>query len=178
MLLQSYLRYNRLVRAVARRIVHDAAEAEEVTQDIFFEFYRSATRFDPARGTLKVWLLQFAYHRSINRRNYLVLRQFYNRSDLDDAAVWEATIKMTPRLPAQESKQFVREALRTLSETQRRVVQMVIFEGLSLREVAERTGTTYNAVRNQYYRGLNRLGCTGREASNSSEREALASLTA
>ncbi|MGA8269118.1 MAG: sigma factor, partial [Candidatus Acidiferrales bacterium] len=68
-------RFNRLVLTVALRILHDAAEAQEVTQNIFFEFYRSARRFDPARGTLKVWLLQFAYHRSINRRNYLLLRQ-------------------------------------------------------------------------------------------------------
>src|SRR5262245_49878033 len=63
-------RYNRLVLTVALRILHDAGEAQEVTQNVFFEFYRSARRFDSARGTLKVWLLQFAYHRSINRRNY------------------------------------------------------------------------------------------------------------
>ncbi len=80
-------RYNRLVLTVALRIVHDAGEAQEVTQNVFFEFYRSARRFDPARGTLKVWLLQFAYHRSINRRNYLLLRQFYNRPDLEEAMV-------------------------------------------------------------------------------------------
>ena len=104
-------RYSRLVLTVALRIVHDAAEAQEVTQDVFFEFYRSARRFDPARGTLKVWLLQFAYHRSINRRNYLLLRQFYNRPDLEEAMVWEASAKTSPRIPAQELKQVVEEAL-------------------------------------------------------------------
>jgi RNA polymerase sigma-70 factor, ECF subfamily len=46
-------RYNRLVLRVALRIVHDAGEAQEVTQNVFFECYRSAKRFDPARGTLK-----------------------------------------------------------------------------------------------------------------------------
>jgi RNA polymerase sigma-70 factor (ECF subfamily) len=115
-------RYNRLVLTVALRIVHDAAEAQEVTQDVFFEFYRSARRFDPARGTLKVWLLQFAYHRSINRRNYLLLRQFYSRPDLEEAMVWEASAKTTPRIPAQELKQVVEELLTTLSEAQRSVV--------------------------------------------------------
>src|SRR5260370_12644220 len=71
-------RYNRLVLTVALRIVHDAAEAQEVTQDVFFEFYRSVRRFDSARGTLNVWLLQFAYHRNINLRHYLLLKQFYH----------------------------------------------------------------------------------------------------
>jgi RNA polymerase sigma-70 factor (ECF subfamily) len=69
-------RYNGLVLTVALRIVHDAGEAQEVTQNVFFEFYRSARRFDPARGRLKVRLLQFTYHTSINQRNYLLLRQF------------------------------------------------------------------------------------------------------
>jgi hypothetical protein len=43
-------RYNRLVLRVALRIVHDAGEAQEVAQN---ECYRSAKRFDPARGTHK-----------------------------------------------------------------------------------------------------------------------------
>jgi RNA polymerase sigma-70 factor, ECF subfamily len=150
-------RYNRLVLTVALRIVHDAAESQEVTQDVFFEFYRSARRFDPARGTLKVWLLQFAYHRSINRRNYLLLRQFYNRPDLEQAMVWEASAKASPRIPAQEVKQVVQEALTTLTENEKDVVEKVIFEGLTLREVAEHSGASYHVVRNRYYRGLDHL---------------------
>src|SRR5467141_1520185 len=75
-------RYHRLVLMTALKIVRDVAEAEEVTQDVFFEIYQTAGKFDPARGTLKVWLLQYAYHRSINRRNYLLLRQFYDRANL------------------------------------------------------------------------------------------------
>jgi len=150
-------RYNRLVLTVALRIVHDAAEAQEVTQDVFFEFYRSVRRFDPARGKLKVWLLQFAYHRSINRRNYLLLRQFYNRPDLEEAMAWEASARTTPRIPVQELKQVVQEALTTLPEIQKGIVEKVVFEGLTLREVAERGGSSYNAVRNRYYRGLHHL---------------------
>src|SRR6266481_3547527 len=150
-------RYNRLVLTVALRIVHDAGEAQEVTQNVFFEFYRSARRFDPARGTLKVWLLQFAYHRSINRRNYLLLRQFYNQPDLEDAMSWESKAKTTPSMPAQELKQILDEALGNLREPQRRTVQKIIFEGLTLREAAEQSGETYSTVRNNYYRGLDHL---------------------
>jgi len=106
-------RYTRLFLTVSLRILHDAGEAQEVAQNVFFEFYRTARRFDPARGTLKVWLLQFAYHRSINRRNYLLLRQFYNRPDLDDAMDCEVATITTPRIPAQELKQVVEQALRT-----------------------------------------------------------------
>jgi len=150
-------RYNRLVLTVALRIVHDVGEAQEITQNVFFEFYRAARRFDPARGKLKVWLLQFAYHRSINRRNYLLLRQFYNQPDLEDAMTWESKAKTTPSMPAQELKQILDEALGNLREPQRRTVQKIIFEGLTLREAAEQSGETYSTVRNNYYRGLDHL---------------------
>lgn len=150
-------RYHRLVLTVALRILRDAGESQEVTQNIFFELYRSATKFDPAKGTLKVWLLQFAFHRSINRRNYLLLRQFYNRPDLDEALVWEASTTTAPRIPAQELKQLVEQALGTLNEPERIAVEKVIFEGLTLRELAKHTGKSFNAVRNNYYRGLDHL---------------------
>ena len=150
-------RHHRLVLTIALRILHDAGEAQEVTQNIFFEVYRSKGRFDPRRGTLKVWLLQFAYHRSINRRNYLTLRQFYNRPDLEEVVEWEANSHNTPRMPVPELKQLVEELLATLNECQRRTIQRVIFEGLTLREVAEQTGESYSSVRNHYYRGLHHL---------------------
>lgn len=150
-------RYHRLVLVTALKIVRDAAEAEEVTQSVFFEIYRAARQYDPARGTLKVWLLQFAYHRSINRRNYLVLRQFYNRTDVDEVRDWETSGGIPPQLTLQESTCLAQEALQSLNEPQRKTIQMVFFEGKTLREVAEHSGETLSNIRNHYYRGLDRL---------------------
>jgi len=99
--------------------VRDVSEAEEVTQSVFLEIYRAARQFDPARGNLKVWLLQFAYHRSINRRNYLTLRQFYSRVDIDQAIAWETAGAMVPHLTIQEATQFAEEALETLNKGMR-----------------------------------------------------------
>src|SRR6266567_1760151 len=84
-----FKRYHRLVHVTALRILRDAAEAEDLTQSVFLEIYRTAGQFDPARGTLKVWLLQYAYSRSANRRKYLLVRQVYNKADVsavDEAA--------------------------------------------------------------------------------------------
>jgi RNA polymerase sigma-70 factor (ECF subfamily) len=108
------------------------------------------------RGTLKVWLLQFAYHRSINRRNYLVLRQFYNRPDLDEAMEWEASSHNTPRIPIPELKQLVEQLLSTLNDAQRRTVERVIFEGLTLRKLSIRmvSGSRKSLNRNNF--GLRR----------------------
>lgn len=150
-------RYHRLILVTALKIVRDVSEAEEVTQNVFLEIYRAARQFDPARGTLKVWLLQFAYHRSINRRNYLVLRQFYDRRDIQEAVTWEGSGVTAPQLATQEAARLVEEALGILNEPQRGTIQLVFFEGMTLKEVAEQTRESLSNVRNHYYRGLDRL---------------------
>jgi len=61
-------RYHRLVFSVAVRILRDEDEAEDVVQAVFLNIFQDAAKFDPLKGTLKVWLLQYSYHRSINRR--------------------------------------------------------------------------------------------------------------
>lgn len=150
-------RFHRLVLVTALKIVKDVAEAEEVTQNVFFEIYRIAEKFDPAKGTLKVWLLQYAYHRSMNRRNYLLLRQFYNRPELEDALNWTDELHCIPQLFGQEIARAIKEALATLNQSQRRTIEMVFFDGLTLRDVAKKTRESLSNVRNHYYRGLDKL---------------------
>jgi RNA polymerase sigma-70 factor, ECF subfamily len=150
-------RFHRLILVTALKIVRDAAEAEEVTQNVFLEIYRAAKQFDPSRGTLRVWLLQFAYHRSINRRNYLVLRQFYDQSDIQEVLDWKCSGGTPPHLTVQESARLAEEALEILNEPQRRTIQLVFFQGMTLKEVAEQTNESLSNIRNHYYRGLDRL---------------------
>src|SRR5689334_22224446 len=78
-----FKRYHRLVYGTALNILRDAAEAEDLTQNVFLEVYRKANQFEPTRGTLKIWLLQFAYSRSVSRRNYLMVRQHGTQAELD-----------------------------------------------------------------------------------------------
>jgi RNA polymerase sigma-70 factor, ECF subfamily len=151
-----FKRYHRLVHVTALRIVMDAGEAEDLTQTVFLEIYRKAGQFDPARGILKVWLLQYAYSRSINRRNYLLVRQAYNGIDLD--AVDEAKTLWSPkRLELQEAVHLTTEVLATLPDAQRQTIEMTFFEGLTLKEIAQRRNETFVNVRHHYYRGLERL---------------------
>jgi RNA polymerase sigma-70 factor (ECF subfamily) len=73
-------RYYRLVFQVAKKILRDEAEAEDLMQEVFLEVYRKAGLYDDSKGSVKNWLLQYAYHRSFNRRKYLALRGFYDAS--------------------------------------------------------------------------------------------------
>ena len=77
-------RHHRLVFSIALKIVRDRGEAEDVTQNVFLEIYSSVAQFDPGKGTLKVWLLQYAYHRAFNWRDYLNRRNFYDQEDIEE----------------------------------------------------------------------------------------------
>lgn len=145
-------RYHRLVLVTALRILNDIGEAEDVMQSIFFEIFQKAAQFDPARGTLSKWILQYAYHRSINRKNYLALRQF-QKIDVLEPELWAT--KVSP--PAQEAARLAREALGLLNERQREVIELVFFREMTLQEIADQTKQSFGAVRHHYYRGLRHL---------------------
>src|SRR5713101_6968625 len=152
-------RYQRLIFSVAMRIVKDEGEAEDVVQIVFTDIFKRAEQFDPVRGTLKVWLLQYAYTRSINRRHYLEQRQFYSTLEVDEATPFASTAEplnfkgMAPL----ETVRLVREALGTLNERQQTAIALVYFEGLTLSEAASKSGETVSALRHHYYRGLMKL---------------------
>jgi RNA polymerase sigma-70 factor, ECF subfamily len=149
-------RYHRLVFHVALKILRDSGEAEDVMQNVFLEIYKVAGQFDPARGTTKVWVLQYAYHRSMNKRQQLITRKFYDSTDVSDVCDSLAT-PTYGALPPQESRHLVKQSLEALNSTQRRVLELAYFEGLSLKEIAEQTGESLGNVRHHYYRGLAKL---------------------
>jgi RNA polymerase sigma-70 factor (ECF subfamily) len=151
-----FKRYHRLVHVTALHILRDAGEAEDLTQTVFLEIYRRLGQFDPARGTLKVWLLQYAYSRSIHRRNYLFVRQVHKQVELTEMV--EGGGHWSPaHLQMQESTRLTSEALVLLPEAQRRTIEMYFFEGLTLKEIADQRNEKFSNVRHHYYRGLERL---------------------
>src|SRR6266566_2427223 len=77
-------RHTALVFRIARVILRDDGEAEETVQRVFLDVFRAVSQFNPDRGTFKTWLLQYAYHRSIDRRSHLQAHRFYSRGQLDE----------------------------------------------------------------------------------------------
>src|SRR5262245_55384564 len=73
-------RYFRLVFDTARRILRNRREAEDLVQDVFLEIHKKAGLYNAQKGSVKIWILQYAYHRSINRKKYLSLRGYYDAS--------------------------------------------------------------------------------------------------
>jgi RNA polymerase sigma-70 factor (ECF subfamily) len=155
-------RYHRLVLNIALRILRDSGEAEDVMQSVFLEIFRCADQFDADKGTAKVWILQYAYHRSFNRRQYLNLRGIYERPDETPARHSNGHHDRSSHVL--ESARIVQQALGRLSKPHRRTLELAFYEGLTMREISARTGESFDSVRHQYYRGLEKLRSMLRDA--------------
>jgi RNA polymerase sigma-70 factor, ECF subfamily len=164
-----FCRYRRLILSVGFKILRDPGEAEDLAQSVFLEVYRVAGQFNAARGSTKTWLLQYAYHRSMNRRKYLLRRDFYALGDFErvtrnlqqDRSSAERVYSVV------EARKMLCSLLPQLSRAQRRTIEMAYFEGMTVGEISKKTGESVIRVRHHYYRGLRRLRklITGRERS-------------
>lgn len=61
-----FQRHARPVFNVARRILRDASEAEDLLQELFLFIFQKASLFDATKGSAASWIIQMAYHRSID----------------------------------------------------------------------------------------------------------------
>jgi RNA polymerase sigma-70 factor, ECF subfamily len=164
-------RHSSLVFRIARAILRDEGEAEETVQRVFLDVFKAVKQFNPDRGNFKTWLLQYAYHRTINRREHLHAKRFYNRDELDELMPEE--LFNGPGgllcLPQQEITCLVSQVLAKLEDRERRVIELTYFEGLTAEEIARTTGDTAPSVRHVLYGALARLRSELREKSKTTE---------
>ena len=164
-------RYHRLVFSVAMRIVNDPGEAEEVVQVVFLDFFRGLATFDPDKGILKVWLLQYAYHRALNRRRHLAASHFYKWVDLDSAAA-EPKLSWNPGDVAEVAR-LMDQLMGSLSPRRREILELTYFEGLTADEIAARLHESVNVVRHELYRSLEKLRAVVSQDSHTATERAL-----
>jgi len=157
-----FRRYARLVRTVAYRILRDAAEAEDLLQEVFLFIFRKWALFDASRGSARSWIVQVTYHRAIDRRRHLASRHFYANAELDetlltidgpiaDSAFYERSIE------GSLGTEMLSKIAEALSIDQRKTIQLYFFEGYTFEEIAELTKQMVGNVRNHYYRGLDKI---------------------
>jgi RNA polymerase sigma-70 factor (ECF subfamily) len=150
-----FRRHRRTVLNVANRILRDTFEAEDLCQDVFLFVFQKASLFDPGKGTASSWIVQIAYSRALNRRQYLTSRQHYNSQEVNEEQIGSGVRSLF--IDEILGKSLLTQLSGQLSVVQQNTLELHFFEGYSLREIAAKTGETIGNVRHHYYRGLERL---------------------
>jgi RNA polymerase sigma-70 factor (ECF subfamily) len=82
-------RYCRGVFSIANRILRDPREAEDILQEVFLAIFQQQERYDASRGSVRTWILQFAYFKALVRRCFLsVHRDSLKRFQSRRSAGW------------------------------------------------------------------------------------------
>ncbi len=143
--------FGALVWSLARRLSRTPADAEDATQEIFLDIWRSAGRFDPTQGSDKVFIAMIARRRLIDR-----LRKTANVPPMDPMEVLETVAWSDPGTASEisvEAEQATR-ALAELRPEQRQVLELGLLHGLSQSEIAARLGMPLGTVKSFMRRGL------------------------
>lgn len=145
--------FNR-VFGLAQRIVRNAAMAEEVVEDAYFQVWRQAVRFDASRGKPMTWLLAMVRSRAIDalRRE----ARFQHELVDDDASldIASAETAVDDLLDIARHRADLHQALMLIGAQPRQLVSMAFFRGLSHEEIAEQTRLPLGTVKSQIRRAL------------------------
>lgn len=151
-----YDRHAALVYGIALKILENTQEAEDLTQDIFLKFIHKSA-YNPERGSLRTFLAILTRSRAIDRlRSRQTTRSFLNRWQISQAATPEAATPVD-YAAQQEQVQEVQAALAQLSESQRQILQMAYYDGLTQSAIAEQLDVPLGTVKARARRGLLKL---------------------
>ncbi|MFS8779326.1 sigma-70 family RNA polymerase sigma factor [Synechococcus sp. W55.1] len=150
-----YDRHAGLVYGIACKMLGNTAEAEDLTQDIFLNLARSA--FDPRRGSLRTYLSILARSRCLDRLRSWRSRQRSLERGRVELQGNPAADPALEQLAQAEQVVEVQTALAELSESQRQVLKMAYYEGMSQTEIAKQLDLPLGTVKARARRGLLRL---------------------
>jgi RNA polymerase sigma-70 factor (ECF subfamily) len=149
------------VFGLIRRVVRDQAQSEEVFQEVMLDVWRTATRFDPGKGSATTWILTLTHRRAVDRVRSA--QAATHREDhvarLDAARPFD---EVSEQVDGRIERRQVRRCLSFLTELQRESVVLAYYQGYSYPEVASLLGLPLGTVKTRMRDGLIRLrDCMG-----------------
>jgi len=151
-----YDRYGGIVYRLALKILANPQAAEDLTQDVFIGLWQKRN-YDPRRGSLNSFLMTLTRSRAIDR----IRSQGAKRRSIER---WGHNIEGGPTAPTplelastEERAQRVQEAMTTLPESQRRVLELAYYAGMSQSEISQKLNTPLGTVKTQARQGLIKL---------------------
>ena len=155
-----YDRYAGLVYGITLAALRNAEDAQDLTQEVFLSLYQQRDSYDAARGALGGFLVTMARTRAIDRlrargRKVRLLHDFHRATPPNSPA-----FDPLDRISLAQCTDRVRAALAELPESQRKVLELAYYRGLTQSEIAADLDASLGTVKSWARRGLQSLANT------------------
>lgn len=154
-LAEAYRRHAGAVFALARRLLADAAMAEEIVQEVFLRIWNQPEKFDSERGSLRSYLLAQCHGRSVDLLRSETSRRAREERDLRRTA--EKGYDLELEVLDLSMAERIREAMGALPDIEREAISLAYFGGHTYREVADLLDQPEGTVKSRIRTGLKRL---------------------
>jgi RNA polymerase sigma factor (sigma-70 family) len=146
----AYEQYSSMVYSLALRSLRNTADAEDVTQQVFVNAWRSRSRFDPDRSPLPAWLVGITRHAVADVHRRRAHAGHAQPVEIPETSGPDHTDEIVDQV-------VVAQALTELGPPQQDVLELAFFERLTHAEIAERMDLPLGTVKSHITRGLKRL---------------------
>jgi RNA polymerase sigma-70 factor (ECF subfamily) len=143
--------------SLAYRMCGRPVMAEDIVQESFVSLWRSSAAYDPARGSVRTWVLSVVRNRAIDAFRREAAKA---TSELDEQRVAERmpAPELTDReVERREDARQVRDALKGLPADQRQVIELAFFGGFSHSQIAEMLKLPAGTVKGRMRLGLSKM---------------------
>ena len=154
-LAEAFRRHAGAVLALARRVLGDAALAEEVVQEVFLKLWSAPERYDAARGSLRSFLLAQAHGRAVDMLRSNSSRR--RREERDAAQSAEAGYDIEREVWDLAVSEHLQDVVKALPVDERKAIELAYFGGHTYREVATMLGQPEGTVKSRIRSGLKRM---------------------
>ena len=154
-----YDRWSALVHGVVLRILRQRADVEDTVEEVFWQAWRQAERYEASRGAVQTWLLTIARSRALDRVRALKrLREEPLEGDSGEVVAQQAAEgDASVDAEAAERRRIVIAALAELPAEQREALELGYFSGLSQSEIAERLGQPLGTIKTRMRLAMQKL---------------------